>query len=290
MKHFLFFFFCCLLLSCQAITVPVIKKVDSLKIESIENTQAHIEMILSIENPNGISIEGKDLRFDILYQNVLIGSGTCPESFELKNKVTSQVPAQMTLFIDSIPEQLRMKLFEMDSILLNVQLSFQGKLGLKHHKESEFKLPVLMLQDAILQSYMPASGIKLDELTLTSSSSSQSIFSGKCSFFNSLPADIQVFHSDIKIYSDRKKTTKVGQLILNDTISVVSDQTNFIPCKILIDNFKAMSVGIGKMMNGSLDFYAIGPVQIQMLNKEFKIPLSIHFSYNPMTGKVIILE
>jgi hypothetical protein len=183
-----------------------------------------------------------------------------------------------------------MELFEMDSITLNVHMSYKGKFGLKHQKESEVKLSLMMIQDAVIQSYLPTSGIKLDDLTLTSSSSSQSVFSGNCKFLNTLPADITVLQSDINIYSDLNKSTKVGKLIMKDTISVISGQANNIPCRIDVDNFKAMSVGLGKMMNGSLDFYAIGPVHFKMIGNDYKIPLAIHFSYNPLTSKITILE
>jgi hypothetical protein len=247
-------------------------------------------MTLTIENSNSFSIAGNDLSFKIFYKEVSIGSGLCPMEFELTSKSVSSVEANMTLYIDSIPENLRMELFEMDSITLNVHMSYKGKFGLKHQKESEVKLSLMMIQDAVIQSYLPTSGIKLDDLTLTSSSSSQSVFSGNCKFLNTLPADITVLQSDINIYSDLNKSTKVGKLIMKDTISVISGQANNIPCRIDVDNFKAMSVGLGKMMNGSLDFYAIGPVHFKMIGNDYKIPLAIHFSYNPLTSKITILE
>lgn len=290
MRVLSFILFTSLLFSCQAITVPVIKRIDSLKLESIDNAQANLMMTLTIENSNSFSISGNDLSFKILYQEMSIGSGFCPMEFELKSNTEVQLDANMIIYIDSIPENLRMALFEMDSILLTVQLNYQGKLGLKHQKETEVKIPMMMIQDAVIQSYLPTSGIKLDELTLTSSSTTQSVFSGNCTFLNTLPANITVLQSDINIYSDLNKSTKVGKLIMNDTISIVSGQTNNIPCKIDVDNFKAMSIGLGKMMNGSLDFYAIGPVHFEMMGNDYKIPLAIHFSYNPVTSKITILE
>lgn len=290
MRNLISFLFCCSLVSCHAITIPVIKRIDSLKLESIDNGQANLIMTLTIENSNSFSISGKDLSFKILYKEVSIGSGFCPMEFELKSKSVSRLEANMILYIDSIPENFRMGLFEMDSISLNVHLSYQGKFGLKQQKESEVKLSMVMIQDAVIQSYLPTSGIKLDGLTLTSSSTTQSVFSGNCTFLNTLPANITILQSDINIYSDLNKTSKVGKLKMIDSISIITGQANNIPCSIYVDNFKAMSIGLGKMMNGSLDFYAIGPVQIEMLGKAYKIPVSVHFSYNPMTSKITILE
>lgn len=290
MRNLISILFCGTLLSCQAITLPVIKKVDSLKIEYIDNSQANFDLILSIENLNRLSISGKDLSFHIIYQNVIIGSGKCPDDFELSSDAISQVPAQMVLYLDSIPENLRLKLFEMDSIPLEIQLGFQGNLGMKHQKESEFILPILMVQDAIIHSYISSSEINLSELSLSSSNASTSLFTGKCSFLNTLPADIHLQSSEINIYSDLKKTAKVGSLEISDTIAIRHDELVTIPCSMTLDNIKAMSISLGKILSGSLDFYAIGPAQIEMLGKAYKIPVSVHFSYNPMTSKITILE
>jgi LEA14-like dessication related protein len=290
MKNLLVISFCCLLFSCKAITVPVIKKVDSLNIESIENSRVNFSLILTVENSNSLSISGKDLLFEITHQNILIGLGTCSSDFELKANSVSQIPMDVVLNIDSIPENLRLNLFEMDSILLDIQMSFQGKLGMKHHKSSEFLLPILMIQDAIIESYFSSSSIKLDELTLISGTSTQSIFKGEISFLNSLPERIEMYHSEISIYSDNKKSSMIGILEISDTIAINSNENVVIPCKISIDNIKAIGIGLGKMMSGNLDYYANGPAQIQMIEKQFKIPISIHFTYNPMTGKITILN
>jgi hypothetical protein len=53
---------------------------------------------------------------------------------------------------------------------------------------------------------------------------------------------------------------------------------------------KAMSSGFGKMLSGSLDYYAMGPMHLNLNELEFKVPVSVHFSFNPLTGKVIVLE
>ena len=61
-------------------------------------------------------------------------------------------------------------------------------------------------------------------------------------------------------------------------------------CQIFVDNMKAFSTGFGKVLTGNIDYYAIGPIHISINKNEFKLPLSIHFSYNPLSGKLIILD
>jgi hypothetical protein len=34
----------------------------------------------------------------------------------------------------------------------------------------------------------------------------------------------------------------------------------------------------------------MGPVHVSLNDLTFKVPLAVHFSFNPLTGKVIILE
>jgi LEA14-like dessication related protein len=290
MKNLIAILFSFALASCQAFTTPVIKKVDSLKFESIENTKVNFDLILSIENLNGFSITGKDLNYSIFYQNVIVGSGKCPNDFELTNNKISSVPAEMVVYLDSIPEKLRLNLFEMDSMPLEIQLGFQGKFGIKHQNQSKFKLPVKMVQDAIIQSYISSSGIKLKELSLISTNASTSQFKGKCTFLNTLPAEILLQSSEIQIYSDNKKTAKVGRLEISDTIAISRNELMEVQCGITVDNIKAIGIGLSKIMTGSLDFYAIGPAKIEMLGKEYNIPIAIHFAYNPMTGSITILE
>ena len=58
MRFFFFFFFLFPLLNaCNAITVPVIKSVDSVQINSIEGNLVSLKAYLSIENTNQFTLK-----------------------------------------------------------------------------------------------------------------------------------------------------------------------------------------------------------------------------------------
>jgi hypothetical protein len=68
------------------------------------------------------------------------------------------------------------------------------------------------------------------------------------------------------------------------------DSTANIPAKLNVDNLKAASSGFGKVLSGTLDYFAIGNVLVTIHELDFKIPIDIHFIYYPLSGKVKILE
>ena len=90
---------------------------------------------LTIENTNVFDISGKDLKISIFYNKFNLGTGNCNENFKLDSKSISPIKIDFKLYLDSIPDKLRMKLFEMDSIPLKMQLSFKGSLGIKHKQD-----------------------------------------------------------------------------------------------------------------------------------------------------------
>ena len=291
MRFFFFFFFLFPLLNaCNAITVPVIKSVDSVQINSIEGNLVSLKAYLSIENTNQFTISGKELKFNLLYQNISIGTGVCNEKFELKSNSLSQLGTDMLFYLDSIPETLRMGLFEMDSIPINIQISFKGKLGIKHSHTSEFSLPMSMLESALMNNFLSSSEIKLQNLKLESITQTTSKFIGDLSFNNKLPFDFDVIDSEVFVYPEKKSDIRIGDLNLDDSIHIKKDEMSILNCQIFVDNIKAFSTGFGKVLTGNINYYAIGPIHISINKNEFKLPLSIHFSYNPLSGKLIILD
>jgi hypothetical protein len=92
------------------------------------------------------------------------------------------------------------------------------------------------------------------------------------------------------VFSERSSGVNVGRVDLADSLMIMRNESSLIPCTITVDNMKAMSSGFGKILSGSLDYYAMGPMHLSLNELEFKVPVSVHFSFNPLTGKVIILE
>ena len=276
--------------SCSAINIPVVQSIDSIRIISIEGNTVNLESVVSLENTNSFSISGKELEFKLFYQNSLIGTGSSLDDFELKSKSSNQLKTNMFFYLDSIPESLRMTLFQLDSIPINMNVSFQGKLGIKHQHNSEFKVPMSQLQDALLSSFIGSSNINLTDLKLESATQTQSKFAGMLVFNNSLPMDFEFVNSDVFIYPSISSKVKIGDVEMQDSIFIKRGSEAKIECKMNVDNLKAMSSGFGKILTGVLDYYAIGPVLIMFQDKEYKLPLLLHFSYNPISGKILILD
>jgi LEA14-like dessication related protein len=278
------------LYSCSAVTAPTIRSIDSIRIESVDDGIVILKAHVTLENPNRISISGKDLHFGLFYKNTSLGTGKCDEAFELNAKASTPLVLDIEMNLDSIPGSLRMGLFEMDSIPLKVKLAFQGKLGFEYTHSGEFKLSMEKLQSALINQYFNESGFEMKDIKLESTNQSKSMFKGNISFSNKLPFDIQILGSEVFVFSERSGGVNVGRFDLADSLIIKKEETLLIPCIITVDNMKAMSSGFGKMLSGSLDYYAMGPMHLNLNELEFKVPVSVHFSFNPLTGKVIILE
>jgi len=276
--------------SCAAITAPTIKSLDSIRVVSVDEGNVILKAHVTLENPNRISISGKDLHFGLFYNNTSLGTGKCDEAFELNAKASTPLVLDIEMNLDSIPGSLRMGLFEMDSIPLKVKLAFQGKLGFEYTHSGEFKLSMEKLQSALINQYFNESGFEMKDIKLESTNQSKSMFKGNISFSNKLPFDIQILGSEVFVFSERSGGVNVGRFDLADSLIIKKEETLLIPCIITVDNMKAMSSGFGKMLSGSLDYYAMGPMHLNLNELEFKVPVSVHFSFNPLTGKVIILE
>lgn len=276
--------------SCVAITAPTIKSLDSIRVVSVDNGIVSLKAHITLENTNRITISGKELNFGLFYERSLLGNGKCDEAFELKAKSSTPLVLDMEMYLDSIPGSLRMSLFEMDSIPLRVKLEFQGKLGLEHAHNGEFKLSMEKLQAALIDQYFNESGFEMKDIKLESTNQSKSTFKGNIHFSNKLPFDIQILGSDVYVFTELTRGVNVGRVDLVDSLMLLQNESSLIPCTITVDNMKAMSTGFGKILSGSLDYYAMGPIHLSLNELEFKVPVSVHFSFNPLTGKVVILE
>jgi LEA14-like dessication related protein len=291
MRHFaIALFFMQLLNSCNAITVPKIVSIDSVNLKSDENHILSMESTVSIDNSNRISIAGRDLKFNVFFQSINLGSGLCSEEFKLNSKSITAIPISFQLYLDSIPEELRMKLFEMDSIQLNMQVSFQGKLGMHHTKEGEFYLKMSDLHSALISSYVSKSGFELKDMKLETTNMNSTKFSGNFSFQNNLPMSLLIKKSEVFIFNLRKGGVKIGDVEISENLNIDKDSIANIPAKMIVDNLKAASTGFGKVLSGSLDYFAKGNVVVTIHELDFKIPIDIHFIYYPLSGKVKILD
>ncbi len=279
-----------ILSSCNARTLPRIVSIDTIKLINDENNVLSIESTISIENTNRIDIAGKDLNFNVFFQNCKLGTGICDEKFNLNSRAVTHIPINFQIFLDSIPEDLRMKLFEMDSIPLSIQISFQGKLGIHHSKESEFYLKISDLQSALISSYLSNSGFDLKDLKVESTNMNTTKFSCFLTFENKLPLSLMVKKSEVYIYNLRKGGIRVGDVDIAENLNMEKDSTANIPAKMNVDNLKAASSAFGKVLSGTLDYFAIGNVLVTIHELDFKIPIDIHFIYYPLSGKVKILE
>lgn len=290
MQHFYTLLFLVVLSSCNAITPPGISSLDSILILSEENGKISTRVSVTLENSNKFKISGRDLIVEVYFRGAMLGQGMLPESFELKAKELTPVSLGMQLFLDSIPDSLRLGLFRMDSIPLTMSLTFQGKLGLEHSGKIAFNLPMDKLQSALVQQYFLNSGFEIKDLKLESTNQYFSIFKGNLWFINTLPFDINILNSEVFVYDQRRNGVNVGQVIIADSLIIKQGEKVLIPTTINVDNMKALSSGFGKILTGALDYFVIGPVHVLLKELPFKVPLAVHFSYNPLNGRVIILE
>ena len=278
------------IISFSAIEVPKIKSIDSLKVKNDENNILTLTSNLTIENTNGFDISGKDLKISIFYNKFNLGIGNCNENFKLDSKSISPIKIEFKLYLDSIPDNLRMKLFEMDSIPLNMQLSFKGKLGIKHKKEGEFNLKFNELQSALINSYFSDEEIELKEMKVESSTIMNTKFSAILMVKNKIPIDLNIKNSEIKIYDQKKEGTNIGIVEIKKDLKIEKETISQIPSKFNIDNNKAAATGFGKVLSGQLDYYAIGNILLTMNDLDFKVPISLHFIYYPLSNKVKIIK
>lgn len=276
--------------SCSTVKVPRIVSIDTLRIINDENNVLSLESTVSIENTNHIDISGNELKFNVFYKNSNLGIGICDEKFNLKSKVITQVGISFQLYLDSIPEELRLKLFEMDSIPLTMQISFQGILGINHSKDGEFYLKMKDLQSALISSYLSDSGFELKDLKLESTNMNTTKFAGNLVLDNKLPLTLTLKKSEVFIFNLRKGGMKIGNFDIDENLKLNKDTTAYIPVQITIDNMKAASTSLDKVLAGTLDYFAIGNVLVSFHDKDFKIPIDIHFVYYPLSSKVKILE
>ena len=278
------------IISFSAIDVPKIKSIDSLKVKNDENNILTLTSNLTIENTNGFDISGKDLKISIFYNKFNLGVGNCNENFKLDSKSISPIKIEFKLYLDSIPDNLRMKLFEMDSIPLNMQLSFKGKLGIKHKREGEFNLKFNELQSALINSYFSDEEIELKEMKVESSTIMNTKFSAILMVKNKIPLDLIIKNSEINIFDQKKEGTNIGIVEIKKDLKIEKETISQIPSKFNIDNNKAAATGFGKVLSGQLDYYAIGNILLTMNDLDFKVPINLHFIYYPLSNKVKIIK
>jgi LEA14-like dessication related protein len=278
------------LITFSAIEVPKIKSIDSLKLKNDDNNILTLISNVTIENTNVFDISGKDLKILIFYDKFNLGIGQCDESFRLDSKSTSPIKINIKLYLDSIPENLRMKLFEMDSIPLKMKLSFKGSLGIKHKQDGEFNLKISDLQSALINSYFSDEEIELKDMKVESSTMMTTKFGATLMINNKIPLDLLIKSSEISIFDLKKGGTKIGLVEMNKDLKIEKNTISQIPSKFIIDNNKAAVSGFGKALSGYFDYFAIGNILLTMHDLDFKVPINLHFVYYPLSNKVKIIK
>jgi LEA14-like dessication related protein len=282
--------FCVGLILAQTVSYPEFRKINSFEIQSFEDGVFKATVNASIYNSNWFSINGKEIKFKMLYKNRLVAVGASTELVSFQRKALSGLPIELDFYPDSMKNDLK-EILLLDSILVDIDLT--GKftfLGIRSQKVIPTWLKTDDLVNTLVAQSMEGDGLKMKSVKLINAGLQQSSFKVTFDFKNtlSLPLELKTMH--YAIYADEAKQNRVAAWDFDINKEVACNMTEPIEGEVLVDNLSSAISGFTKVLKGKLDYYLDGYALIAIKGREVKIPIKQHFLVEPLTQKITIIK
>ncbi len=282
--------FCVGLILAQTVSYPEFKKINSFEIHSFNDGVFKASVNVGIYNSNWFSINGKEIKFKMLYKNRLVAVGASTDLVSFQRKALSGLPIDLDFYPDSMKNDLK-EILLLDSILVDIDLT--GKftfLGIRSHKVIPTWLKTDDLVNTLVAQSMEGDGLKMKSVKLINAAIKESTFKVDFDFKNtlSLPLKLETMH--YAIYADEAKQNRVAVWDFDIDKEVACNATEQIEGDVQVDNLNTTLSGFQKVLKGKLDYFLDGYALISLKGREIKIPIKQHFLVEPLTQKITIIK
>lgn len=279
--------------SCQLIKYPVCEGVDTFDIKGFKNGVLTGNAVVLVRNDNWFSFEGDSLKMDVFYKKKRIAVGLGSELVEFTKKSTVKLPLAVTMFADSLQKDLKDILYQ-DSIQVQVVVSGEfSRLGIAKTAEVDAWLQVGAMSNSMISQSVSEDDLMLKQMKILKTDLSNTHLGLTMNYSNRLPFNVEFRKMKFDIFSDKAFKDKVGYWDKEVGVEVLQGDTATIEGEVVLDNKRAASSGMIKIMTGgstAVDYYMKGDALIAIDKREILVPVLVHFEVDIFNNKVKILK
>jgi len=279
--------------SCQLIKYPVCEGVDTFDIKGFQNGILVGNAVVRVRNDNWFSFEGDSLKMDVFYKKKRIALGVGKEMVEFTKKSSVKLPLSITMFADSLQQDLK-EILHQDSIQVQVVVSGEfSRLGIAKTAEVDTWIQVAAMSNSMISQSVSEDDLVLKEMKILKTDLSNTHIGLSLNYTNRLPFNVEFRRMKFDIFSDKTFKDKVGYWDKQVGVEVLQGDTALIQGEIVLDNKRAASSGMIKIMTGgstAVDYYMKGDALIAIDKRELLVPVIVHFEVDIFNNKVKILD
>lgn len=267
--------------SCQT---PKIESIENVTIQEMTDDGIQAKVDVNIHNPKISSLQCKNIKINLFYNDVKLASGNSDEKVVLKAKKTTLVPFDI-IFSLEILEKFGDELLLQDSILITGK--FEGDFTvLEIHKKEGFEhwLKTKDILDQIYNKFLGDDGIDVSK-KIKKITASQTTLDLKTKVTNTLSIPLVIDELMINVYKDRDFESKIGECSKSSKVELQPNSSEEIEAELTLSNLSTVTT----ILTG-LNYYLKGTITILIKGHSLKVPIVKHIQINPLTGDVKIIK
>lgn len=263
-----------------------LEEIKSIDFKSKKNDTIQVEMTCTFKNNAALSYKIDAFELSLFYKGSLFATGIAPEKMVLKGKEETDVTLAIQFHFSEIETKIH-EMMELDSI--PIQAKIQGKaslLKIAFDTEIDFKMASQKLTQLILDQFLAKDGFKLIEMKLKNMNTQLIEIDLKNQLKNILPFELFLKNVNYSIFTDKNKSTKIGKSNVELNQLILPDSSLTISSVLTLDAKNSLISGISKVLSGSLNYFMVGELLVELNKKEIKIPIKQAFTIDPLTQEI----
>jgi LEA14-like dessication related protein len=254
---------------------PRVVGYDNFKIGSFDIDSISGEVELLVENPNGMSLNCKDVTIELNHEGNLLAVGTQKNTVTLNSSASTPLPLAFRIELAAIPAGIR-DLISRDSVTLSG--FFSGKftwLGIRVREPITLQLSGRYLAELILGNSSFSTGcIDIRDWEIKELTPAHSLLGLKIVIDNKFPFSLTIENLSFGLFSDPSFTRNLAQWKGSDKLAIRESSRTEENAEIKINNLDMALTGISKIITGNTDYYLKGSGLLEVGGYKKEIPFS----------------
>jgi LEA14-like dessication related protein len=272
-----------------SVKFPQVKDVKFTRVDSFANNKYYGTGIVKISNTNSLQVACKNVSFDLFYKKQLISVGVSQQDFTLKDKDDTDVPVSFIILVDSLLDYAN-EILEQDSVevLSEVRGNFTA-LNFKMEHKQKIQFPTKEITNGLV-SAVAKNSFKLKDPKVKSLNFETTQLGVTLLLKNSFPVDLNIEKAEFDVFMRANKKDKISEWGQPNKLIIPSGKDTALSTTLIIDNMRAGSGMLEKMLSKKLDFFIVGTVTVSYNGTNLAVPVELHLGLNPLTGDIIVIE
>ena len=264
------------LMASSCIKEPEIVDIQSIKFTGQTDTLLNMEVVVVVDNPNGMGAKVLDIDSKAYFGDTFIGTSKSKQEFKLKAKDTTAITFISQVNLPSLA-RLYPELLESDSAMFRIVGDYEIKAWFKSFKIHREQEGLINARQEIRRQISMALGddnaIALRNITMRSLPNlRETELAVDVEMANDFPFNFTLSDMELDFYLDPRGRS-VGSWKMGDPVVLESLSKGQIPVKVTLANASLLS-GLGSvLLRGKKEITAKGTATVTIGDSRFELPI-----------------